>query len=176
MTISGQAYLTAIGITGLIAAKDLKISLVLKIIFLIFFVFIFFYFLSLNIFQKISLEYLVDIVNRFSNLENSLYTMTVSDLFFGSLGTREGFISEIGPITYIYLWGIPLFIIFWISIFMLVFRSNMPFIWFIAIFVSSLHYVTIIYIEAQLILAILFIYSLKIEKFANENRKILFSR
>ena len=164
MTISGQAILTGAAVGGYLFIKSLPVTRGFRIIIYICFALIFYLILQADLLQKISLDYIYTTFVRFSNLETTLFSLDSLEWMSGTLGDivlREYTTSEVYPFTFIFLWGIPLFIFFWGAIYFFVSKTSMPILWFLAIFVSSLHYPTILFIEAQLIIVLIFLNSFK---------------
>ena len=163
MTISGQAILTGVVILFLIMLKNFKMSKPVKTLLLIFFSLTFYLFLQADLFQKVSLEYIFLIFLQQLHIDTTLMILSPFQWITGALGDIQLMpykSSEIQPIMFIHLWGVPLTLLFWFMIYMFVLNTDNPLLWFASIFVSSLHYPTILYIEAQLIVCLLLIYSL----------------
>ncbi len=164
MTISGQAILTSAVIGGYLFIKNLPVTRVSRITIYIIFASFFYLILQADLLQKISLNYIYTTLIRFSNLDATLFSLNSLEWLSGTLGDivlRDYNTSEVYPFTFIFLRGAPLFIFFWGAIYFFVSKTKMPLLWFMAIFVSSLHYPTILFIEAQLIIVLLFLNSFK---------------
>lgn len=162
LTISGQAMLSTILVLGLLQlgrmgnwlSKAVLASVFLLVIYLI---------LDLDLFQKLSLDYLIYVLWEKAYFWETLDVLNGWQLLFGTLGlvmSDEGYGTEVYMIESIRLFGVVFTVAFWAFVWFLVKRARLRFIWFIGCIVASIHYPTIFYIEAQLPLALLYLSTL----------------
>jgi hypothetical protein len=159
MTISGQAILVGIITIFLLNTDKLNASIPIKLFLLSIASALLFIFLKTDFFFKISWDYLMRFIFEWSNIENVLFILTPSQWFLGTLGDifiQAGKTSEFYLITSIFLWGLFFTSIFWIFNWLLLSKSRYAKTWFVVIFISSLHYPTIFFIEAQIIIALVY--------------------
>ena len=162
LTMSGQAILSTALILGLLQLNKIRRWLFKSIFVLVFSSFIFFV-LNLDLHQKISLDYLYYVLLDKAHLAENLDVLNSWQLLWGTLGlvaAEEGYGTEVFLIQSIRLFGVIFTILFWLFVWFLVKMARLKFIWFICCFVTSLHYPTVLYIEAQLILALLYLSTL----------------
>jgi hypothetical protein len=162
LTISGQAILSSFSIAGLILLANFKNSF-LKLVFQLLLFLIIFLILSLNLFQKISLDYLLYVLWDRSYLLENFESLDTWEILFGTLGGKisDEISSEVWLISAIQIYGVLFLIIFWTFTWILLKKTRHPFIYFYGCFISSLHYPSIIFIEAQLPLILIYISCLK---------------
>ena len=172
LTISGQAIMTNFFIVGLLWIGSLHGSL-LKTISIFVLLLCGLLLLSLDFSQKVSLDYLMYVLIERAHIGENLGVLNLWQLCFGTLGSVQVAVetsTEVFLIESVKLFGVVFTLLLWLFIWFLVKGARLRFIWLIACFLSSLHYPTVLYIEAQLPLALLFLstfshrnlYSLKI--------------
>jgi hypothetical protein len=161
-TISGQAILSTILILGFlqlsrVSSRRIKLVLVSSFLLIVFLI------LRLNLFQKLSLDYLIYVLWEKAYFFETLGVLNSWQLFFGTLGfvlPEGGRGTEVFMIESIRLFGLVFTILFWAFVWFLVKRARLKFFWFAASVVASVHYPTVFYIEAQLPLAFLYLSAL----------------
>lgn len=158
MTLSGQVVLTNFFIMFILLFKsNFKYKLSIISLFLLFFVFIF----TTEFSQKISFDYLQYVLIDELNLNKNFSDLNIIDLIFGTLGSKISYGSEVSIIESIRNYGIFFTLLYWSLIMYITRTKKLNLIIFIAIFLSSLHYPTIFYIEAQIPIALIYIYNKK---------------
>jgi len=163
LTMSGQAILSVVLILGLIQLSRTD-GLLGKLVLTICFLMGLFFLMFSNVFDKISFEYLIYVLWEkafFLEVINSLNTWQI---FFGTLGLySDGYSggNELYLLESIRLYGFIFTLIFWIFVWFLVKNSRNGIIVFSACLLASLHYPAIIYIEAQLPLALIYLNTLR---------------
>lgn len=164
LTISGQAMLVSFLMLGLISLMRVKNLFVRMGLFAILFLTILLL-LSLELNQKLSLQYLFYVLWDKSYLLETFQLLDIWQILFGMLGERlpDDISSEVSLIHAIQLYGILFIIIFWGFIWILLRKTRRPIIYFIGFFMASLHYPSILYIEAQLPLVLIYISSLNLK-------------
>lgn len=166
VTISGQAIISTVLILGLLRFSRSH-SLFFKALFITGFLLFGFLILNLNLSQKISLDYLFYVLWDKAHFAENLGVLNGWQLLFGTLGsvaTEENYGTEVFLIESVRLFGVVFTILFWLFVWFLVKRAQLRLIWFISCFVTSLHYPTVLYIEAQLPLALLYLSTLRNSK------------
>lgn len=162
LSISGQGVISLFIVLILMAIKKIK-NMNKKIVYSIVLSSLFFYILSLNINQKISLDYLIYIFLNKIYLIETIDALDYSEIAFGmsnyEVNNNITNFSEVYIVDSIMRVGVIFTIFFWVFIWKIVRKSKNKYIWFFAVFISSLHYPTILYIEAQIILLFLFFYT-----------------
>jgi len=163
LTISGQATLSVLLVLGflLFDRVDSRLAkMVLGVSFVLFMIFI----LLVEVHPKVSLEYVIYVLWEKADFAGTISILNDWQIFFGSLGlaNREGLPSnEVYLNEFVRLYGLVFTILYWVFVWFLVRRARNRFSWFAGCFVASLHYPTIIYIEAQLPLALLYLSTLQ---------------
>jgi len=168
LTISGQAILATIFILGLLQLDRVG-NLLAKAVLALILLLSLFLLLDLDLFQKISLDYLIYVLWEKAYLSETIGVLNGWQLLFGTLGSvapEGGYGTEVFMIESVRLFGIVFTVAFWVFIWLLVRRARIRFIWFVGCILASIHYPTVFYIEAQLPLAILYLSTL------NKSRKI----
>jgi len=161
-TVSGQAYLCAIFTLMILLLSNIKLFAVRWSFAFLFFIF-FFYLLDLNLFQKISFDYLIYVLIQKANIGITLSHLNIWQIAFGTLGVEniplhDG-LSEVYLISSIRLNGVIFTIFLWSFIYFIIRKTRHKYIIFSSIFLSSLHYPSIIYFEAQIPLMLLYTHS-----------------
>lgn len=172
LTISGQAMLSIALVLGLLQLSKIENRL-LKVALMPLFAAVLLWLLNLDLFPKLSLDYLAYVLLEKAYFSETIGVLNAWQLLFGTLGLVEpegGYSTEVFMIESIRLFGVVFSAAFWMFVWMLVKKSKIKFVWFIGCVVSSLHYPTVLYIEAQLPLALLYLSaSLQGSKFAKTN-------
>uniref|UniRef100_UPI00404858A0 hypothetical protein n=1 Tax=Polynucleobacter sp. TaxID=2029855 RepID=UPI00404858A0 len=164
LTISGQAMLVSFLMLGLISLTRVKNLFVRMGLFAILFSAIL-SLLSLDLNQKLSLQYLFYVLWDKSYLLETFQLLDIRQILLGTLGERlpDDISSEVFLINAIQLYGILFVIIFWGFIWILLQKTRRPFVYFIGFFMASLHYPTVFFIEAQLPLVLIYVSSLNLK-------------
>ncbi len=162
LTISGQAILSTFLTLNLIRIAKIK-NLYIRVGFLLLLISIILLVLWLDLFQKISLDYLVYVLWEQSYALETFQLLDISGILLGTLG--EGIPgnvrSEVWVINTIQIYGVLFFLILWAFVWALLRKTRQPYIYFLCCFLVSLHYPTIFFIEAQLPLILIYISCLK---------------
>jgi hypothetical protein len=157
LTISGQAILSTFFILVLLQVRKFK-SIMYQIGFLLMGLGLIYSILQLNIVEKVSYDYLIYVLIEKAHIA-SINLLDPFQLMFGAMGTISvggDESTEVFFIESVIRYGIVFTILYWLFLWVLVRRTSQPMIWFIASFLSSVHYPTLFYIEAQIILGLVF--------------------
>jgi len=166
MTLSGQAILSTMLVFPLywtLRGKNISISLAVlfAILAIIFLILVFHPFENVIIMEKLTIDYFVYVMWDQANVYHTIGNLSVWELLFGTLRPNPEVGTEVFFIGFVRIFGLVFFFIFWAFIWRLVSKARYRLVWFIAIIVSSAHYPTIIFIEAQLILALLYLFAIR---------------
>jgi len=157
LTLSGQAILSTIIVLSLIKVQKYKSKTLRYALIFLFSVFLLIL-LNEDLFHKISLNYIMYIFIEKSYVD-TIFDLSLSQLLFGAMGLFRSY-TEIFLVESVIRYGFILTILFWAGVWCLIRGASIPRVWFIACFLTSLHYPTIFYIEAQLIICMLFVYTI----------------
>ena len=163
LTISGQAILSTFLVLGLIRLAKIK-NLFIRVGSLLLLLSTIFLIIWLDLFQKLSLDYLIYVLWEQSNALETFQSLNIWGILFGTLreGMPDNISSEVWVINIIQIYGALFLLILWGFVWVLLRKARNPFIYLLGIFLASLHYPTIFFIEAQLPLILIYISSLKI--------------
>ncbi len=158
LTISGQAYLSTTIILLLLYVRKYKF-IELQVCLMLFGFGLFLLVLSTNIFDKISMDYLIHTLIKQSHI-HSIGVLDFFQFMFGAMGLAAVDVdrsSEVFFVESVLRYGVVFTILYWGFIWFLVRGATMPVTWFIACLLTSLHYPTVYYIQAQVILGLLYV-------------------
>lgn len=162
LTISGQAILSIIFIFGVMQLNNIH-SKLFKYIFIVILLVSILLLLNLDMFQKLSLDYLIYVLWDKAYISENISALNGWELLFGTLGQNiivANYGTEVFLVESIRLFGLVFTILFWVFVWFLMRKARLRFIFFAACFIASLHYPTVFYIEAQLPLALLYLSTL----------------
>ena len=159
LTMSGQSILTNFIIYAYLVLKNGKLNFAK---YFLFFGVIGFFFLASSAFaDKLSTDYLYYVLVDQLHYEENLGKFTALQFMFGTLGYEVAYGTEVYLIESIRCFGIIFTVTFWFLVWRLCQNTKLGNVFFIAIFLSSLHYPTIFYIEAQIPVALFYLYKVQ---------------
>lgn len=165
LTLSGQSILTLLFVLLILFFRK-KIKLFVKLVILILLILTLILVLSLINFDKLTFDYLYYVLIEEMHFIENLGNFNIIQWIFGTLGYSKSFGTEVYLIESIRCFGIFFTLSFWIFIYKISIKTQMGIVLFIALFLSSLHYPTIFYIECQIPLGLIYIYN-KQKRFLN---------
>ena len=166
LTVSGQVYFCSLFTLVLLFFSNIKFWIVKWSLTFVFCALII-YVANLNMFQKLSLDYLIYVLIHKADIGITLDHLNIWQLAFGTLGVEfvpangglvqndEG-LSEIYLVSSIRINGIIFTLFLWSFVYYILKKTQRKYIIFAAVFFSSLHYPSIIFFEAQLPLMLLY--------------------
>ena len=158
LEISGQAILSTFFILSILYVRKHK-SIKMRTGLLLLLSGLFLWVLNANISQKISMDYLLYTLVEKANA-HTIIDLSMFHFLFGTLGMAMIDVTEsteVFLVESILRYGAVFTVFYWGFIWLLVRKTPMPVVWFMACFLTSLHYPTVYYIEAQLILGLLYV-------------------
>ena len=162
MTLSGQAILSTMLVFAMfwtVRGKNFIISLTVLFAILanIFLLMAFHPFENVIILEKLTIDYLVYVMWDQANIHHTIGNLSYWELLFGTLKPNPEVGTDVFFVGFVRIFGLVFLFIFLAFIWRVVSKARYRLVWYIAIIVSSAHYPTIIFIEAQLSLALLYL-------------------